>query len=147
MGERNLVLPVFRASSLDQWHFKAGVTTPLFPVVACVQNNFSHLVMDRAPYRVFSSPCCCALCYVSSPCSQWSNLPHQARNIMAFIFASSFTGVASTIYKKLPSVLTLLLTRYISESCCMFVFVEQTVGTPPLVDVPSSVPPALGASS
>lgn len=99
----------------------------------CMSTKWLFKCNGQGSFVFFSFPCCFPLCFVSSPCSQWSNLPHQSQTIMAFIFALSFTGVASAIYKKLPSVLTLLLTRYISDSCCTSVVVEQTVGTPLLV--------------
>lgn len=122
-----LCCPAYWAPSLDNWYFKACVTTALLPVDAC----FSHLVMDRAASYIVSFPSCLAWCPVTSPCSHWSNVLHQAQTIRTFIFPLSFTGVVSTIYKRLPSVLT--STCYTSESCCTSLIVEQRVGTPPLV--------------
>lgn len=57
--------------------------------------------------------------------------PPSGSNYYDFHLFIVIIGVVSTIYKRLPSVLT--STCYTSESCCTSLIVEQRVGTPLLV--------------
>lgn len=119
-------LPAFWAPSLDHWHFKACGTTPLLPVAACS----SHLVMHKA--YVFFFPLlslCLVFCFFSL--LSLVKCPPSGSNYYDFHLFIVIIGVVSTIYKRLPSVLT--STCYTSESCCTSLIEEQRVGTPLLV--------------